>query len=99
MCRTIHLLLKSNKKERKIKIMEDEKIIFKVSVSKKELSKLLDPLQTVLLNGILEIINSVENVVMVSDYLFSDSIKYDCYTENFRKELSKSIRRNHKETG
>ena len=46
-----------------------------------------------ILNGILEIINSVENVVMVSDYLFSDSIKYDCYTENFRKELSKSIRR------
>lgn len=40
-----------------------------------------------ILNGILEIINSVENVVMVSDYLFSDSIKYDCYTENFRKEL------------
>lgn len=54
MCRTIHLLLKSNKKEREIEIMEDEKIIFKVSVSKKELSKLLDPLQTVLLNEILE---------------------------------------------
>ena len=35
-------------------IMKDEKIIFEVSVSKKELSKLLDPLQTVLLNGILE---------------------------------------------
>ena len=34
--------------------MEDEKIIFKVSVSKKELSKLLAPLQTVLLNEILE---------------------------------------------
>ena len=34
--------------------MKDEKIIFEVSVSKKELSKQLDPLQTVLLNGILE---------------------------------------------
>ena len=34
--------------------MEDEKIIFKVSVIKKELSKLLAPLQTVLLNEILE---------------------------------------------
>ena len=34
--------------------MEDEKIIFKVSVRKKELSKLLDPLQKVLLNEILE---------------------------------------------
>ena len=34
-----------------------------------------------ILSGILEIIN------IVSDYLFSDSIQYDCYTENFRKEI------------
>lgn len=40
-----------------------------------------------ILNGILEIINSVENVVMVSDYLFSDSIQYDFYTQNFKKQI------------
>ena len=39
------------------------------------------------LSGILEIINNSKNVVIVSDYLFSDSIQYDCYTENFRKEI------------
>ena len=31
--------------------------------------------------------NNSKNVVIVSDYLFSDSIQYDCYTENFRKEI------------
>lgn len=31
----------------------------------------------------------VENLVIVSDYLFSDSIIYDECTENFRKELGK----------
>ena len=41
----------------------------------------------VILSGILEIINNSKNVVIVSDYLFSDSIQYDCYTENFRKEI------------
>lgn len=40
-----------------------------------------------ILSGILEIINNSKNVVIVSDYLFSDSIQYDCYTENFRKEI------------
>ena len=40
-----------------------------------------------ILSGILEIINNYKNVVIVSDYLFSDSIQYDCYTENFRKEI------------
>ena len=41
----------------------------------------------VILSGILEIVNVAGNVVIVSDYLFSDSIQYDCYTENFRKEI------------
>ena len=27
------------------------------------------------------------SLVIVSDYLFSDSIQYDCYTESFRKEI------------
>lgn len=40
-----------------------------------------------IVNGILEIINSANNVVIVSDYLFSDSIQYDCYTESFRREI------------
>lgn len=40
-----------------------------------------------ILSGILEIINAAGDVVIVSDYLFSDSIQYDCYTESFRKEI------------
>lgn len=40
-----------------------------------------------IVDGVLEIIKSVNNVVLVSDYLFSDSIQYDCYTESFRKEI------------
>ena len=40
-----------------------------------------------ILSGILEIVNVAGNVVIVSDYLFSDSIQYDCYTESFRKEI------------
>ena len=40
-----------------------------------------------ILSGILEIINVAGDVVIVSDYLFSDSIQYDCYTESFRKEM------------
>lgn len=40
-----------------------------------------------IINGILEIIKLANNVVIVSDYLFSDSIQYDCYTESFRKEI------------
>lgn len=33
------------------------------------------------------LINKAGSIVIVSDYLFSDSISYDCYTEGFRKEL------------
>lgn len=40
-----------------------------------------------ILSGILEIINAADNVVIVSDYLFSDSIQYDFYTESFRREI------------
>ena len=40
-----------------------------------------------ILSGILEIINVAGDIVIVSDYLFSDSIQYDCYTESFRKEI------------
>ena len=40
-----------------------------------------------ILSGILEIINVAGDIVILSDYLFSDSIQYDCYTERFRKEI------------
>ena len=29
----------------------------------------------------------VSNLVIVSDYVFSDGIKYDSYTESFKREL------------
>lgn len=38
-------------------------------------------------NAIEEISLRVKNIVIVSDYVFSDSIIYDSYTENFKKEL------------
>ena len=40
-----------------------------------------------IIKGVKEITNKADNIVIVSDYLFSDSIEYDCYTENFRREL------------
>lgn len=33
--------------------------------------------------------NRVGNLVLVSDYVFSDGIKYDDFTDDFRKELGK----------
>lgn len=33
------------------------------------------------------LIKSVKNLVIVSDYVFCDGIKYDSYTDTFRKEL------------
>lgn len=40
-----------------------------------------------IIDGIKSISNFALNVVMVSDYISSDSIHYDSYTESFRKEL------------
>lgn len=40
-----------------------------------------------IIDGLKSIINTKCNLVLVSDYLFSDSIIYDCYSESFRKEL------------
>ena len=40
-----------------------------------------------ILDGLVKIKDIPKNMVIVSDYLFSDSIKYDNYTDNFRKEL------------
>lgn len=42
-----------------------------------------------ILNDLRKIASKVSNLVIVSDYVFSDGIKYDLYTEAFRKELGK----------
>ncbi len=42
-----------------------------------------------IINDIKEIINTVKNVVIVSDYIFSDSIEYDEISENYKRELGK----------
>jgi adenosylcobinamide kinase/adenosylcobinamide-phosphate guanylyltransferase len=36
---------------------------------------------------IIELTNKVHNLIIVSDYVFSDGIIYDKYTENFKREL------------
>ena len=40
-----------------------------------------------ILKGIYEISKSVKKLVVVSDYVFGDSIEYDKFTEGFRKNL------------
>jgi len=42
-----------------------------------------------IINDIIEIGNKVRNLVIVSDYVFSDGIIYDKYTEIFKRELGK----------
>jgi len=41
-----------------------------------------------ILNGLKQIINKAKNTIIISDYIFNDSIEYDEITENFRKELA-----------
>lgn len=43
---------------------------------------------TKILKGINEIINKARNTVIVSDYIFNDSIIYDEVTEKYKKELA-----------
>ncbi|MGL4107086.1 bifunctional adenosylcobinamide kinase/adenosylcobinamide-phosphate guanylyltransferase [Clostridium sp. LP20] len=40
-------------------------------------------------NDIIEVSSKVKNLVIVSDYVFSDGIKYDNYTEVFKRELGR----------
>lgn len=40
-----------------------------------------------LIDEINQLSNCVKNIVIVSDYVFSDSIKYDLYTNGFKREL------------
>lgn len=41
-----------------------------------------------IINGITHIINEIEDIVIVSDYIYSDAIQYDPLTEFFRKSLA-----------
>ena len=41
-----------------------------------------------ILNGLKQIINKAKNTVIISDYIFNDSIEYDEVTESFKKELA-----------
>ncbi len=42
----------------------------------------------IILNGLKQIINKVENTILISDYIFNDAIEYDEITKNFRRELA-----------
>ncbi|AOR24265.1 bifunctional adenosylcobinamide kinase/adenosylcobinamide-phosphate guanylyltransferase [Clostridium taeniosporum] len=42
-----------------------------------------------ILNNINEITDKAKNIVIVSDYIFNDSINYDDVSENYKKELGK----------
>jgi adenosylcobinamide kinase/adenosylcobinamide-phosphate guanylyltransferase len=41
-----------------------------------------------ILNGLMQIMNKAKNIVIISDYIFNDSIVYDEVTESFKKELA-----------
>ncbi|MDR5587985.1 MULTISPECIES: bifunctional adenosylcobinamide kinase/adenosylcobinamide-phosphate guanylyltransferase [Clostridium] len=42
-----------------------------------------------IISNIKEIIDTVKNVVIISDYIFNDSIEYDEISENYKRELGK----------
>ena len=41
-----------------------------------------------IMNGLSQIINNIENIVIVSDYIYSDAAIYDELTEKYRKSLA-----------
>ena len=47
----------------------------------------VDKVHDKIIEGLMRIKDIPKNMVIVSDYLFSDSIKYDDYTDKFRREL------------
>jgi adenosylcobinamide kinase/adenosylcobinamide-phosphate guanylyltransferase len=49
---------------------------------------IFNPSETIL-NGLKQIILKAKNVIIVSDYIFNDAIKYDEVTENYKRELGK----------
>jgi len=40
------------------------------------------------LKGIMQILNNINNIVIVSDYIYSDAIFFDTLTEKYRKSLA-----------
>lgn len=56
-------------------------------------SEFFDRIVEETVEGIKEICNRAEGVVLVSDYVFCDGIVYDSYTEAFRRELGTVNRR------
>ena len=38
--------------------------------------------------GLMQVINEISNIVVVSDYIYSDALIYEPFTENYRKNLS-----------
>ncbi len=51
------------------------------------LNEFNENIQNNIIMGLKNISKNALNLVMVSDYISSDSITYDSYTENFRKEI------------
>ena len=41
-----------------------------------------------IINGLSQVINAVSDIVIVSDYIYSDACIYDMFTENYRKSLA-----------
>jgi len=41
------------------------------------------------LNGLLQVVNNIKNIVIVSDYIYSDAVFYDKTTERYRQTLAK----------
>jgi adenosylcobinamide kinase/adenosylcobinamide-phosphate guanylyltransferase len=39
-------------------------------------------------DGLLKITREAENAVFVTDYIYSDAVRYDSFTENYRKSLA-----------
>jgi len=40
-------------------------------------------------NGLLQVLDSAENIVIVSDYLYSDACQFDALSEKYRKSLAR----------
>ena len=38
--------------------------------------------------GLLQIVREAKNAVFVSDYIYSDAVKYDAFTEKYRADLA-----------
>lgn len=51
-------------------------------------SKIIKNSSAKILNGLKRIMEKAENIIIVSDYIFNDSIQYDEVTEAFKKELA-----------